>query len=133
MAKVAWALTFLLLAQPAAAFDTSDVMPCFNFLPTDLGIGAEADLLVVLGDQGLVERIDVQRYRPDSEDGRRIAMAAARAVQACGPYVSGRMDAYLTIGPDTPTSGISIITMPERADGLDDSLANDLQKIIEGQ
>lgn len=129
MFKLYAALPFLLLAQPAAAFDASDVMPCFNFLPGDVGMGAEADLMVVLGDQGVVERIDVQRYRPDSEDGRRIAMAAARAVQACGPYASGRVDVYLTIGPDTP-SGESIITMPERADGLDDSLGNEIGKII---
>lgn len=88
MAKVIWALPFLLIAQPAAAVETSDVLKCFNFLPQDIGIGAEVDLAVDLNVDGTVAKVEVTRYTPDDDTGYRIARSAYRAVMACAPYES---------------------------------------------
>lgn len=138
MAKVIWALPFLLIAQTATADDFAlarHAASCFNFGPQDIGTGAEATISVGLGLNGLPTDIDVLRYTPDSDDGRRLAMLAAKAVQACGPYPEGMIGTVITMGPDVvyPKPDEALITMPDRADGLDTSLGDEMQRIIEGK
>lgn len=138
MAKVIWALPLLLIAQPATADDFAlarRAASCFNFGPQDIGTGAEATISVGLGLNGLPTDIDVLRYTPDSDDGRRLAMLAAKAVQACGPYPEGMIGTVITMGPDVvyPEPDDALITMPDRADGLDTSLGDEMQRIINGQ
>lgn len=130
------ALAAGLLTAPAMAFEASDALPCFNYLPMDMGIGAEAEINVMLDQYGIPTSIDVQRYQPDSEDGRRLALAAARAVQNCGPYPdSPSFWGVIWLGPETARNPepAPVITMPDNADGTDNSLANEIQRIIEGQ
>ena len=61
------ALAAGLLTAPAMAFEASDALPCFNYLPMDMGIGAEAEINVMLDQYGIPTSIDVQRYQPDLE------------------------------------------------------------------
>ena len=126
----------VLSSAPAQAFQAADALPCFNFLPMDIGIGAEAEINVILDDHGLPTSIDVRWYQPDSEDGRRLAMAAAQAVQNCGPYTdSPSFWGTIWLGPETARNPEPqpVITMPDNADGTSDALANDILKIIEGK
>lgn len=128
-------LVALLCAAPALADDNAlarRVMTCFKVSPQDFSSGAEATISVTVAANGLPSAIDVLSYKPDTADGRRIAMEAAKAIQACGPYPAGTPSQTITMGPSVTYSDAegSIITMPDRADGLDDSLANDIGKII---
>jgi predicted deacylase len=90
-----------LLVTPAAAIESADVLKCFNFLPQDMGIGAEVDLAVDLHSDGTVTKVEVTRYTPDTEDGYRIARAAYRAVMSCAPYESaGASSSTITLKID---------------------------------
>lgn len=132
MAKVASALPFLLLATPAFAIDVERVKQCWVLLPQDFSIGAKAEMRIELESDGRIKAVDVLRYEPDSEDGRRVALSAARAVATCGPYPGQSGEFHMTFTPDNSASS-SVISMPDNADGTDDSLANEIQKIIDGQ
>ena len=137
MAKMIWALPILLIAQPASADDFAlarRAASCFNVGPQDMGTGAEATILVNLAADGLPTDIDVLRYTPDSDDGRRLAILAAKAVLACGPYPVGVVGTVITMGPDVayPSPDDTLITLPDRADGLDDSLGEEMLRIING-
>lgn len=135
MAKIIGLVALALMAQPAIADDFAlarRAAMCFSFGPQDIGTGAEATIMVGVAADGTLTNIDVLRYTPDSDDGRRLAMAAAKAVEACGPYVEGTVGAVITMGPDVvyPDPSDALIRMPDRADGLDDSLGNDIKSII---
>jgi len=134
-----WALKTIAFAavmamtQPVAAFDGALAARCFTFEPQDIGIGAQTDIAVELDDTGTPTAINVLRYQPDTDAGRRLAAAAAKAVQDCGPYPDGTTGGVITMGPEVDYPKASIITMPDRADGLDDSLGNEIQQIIDGK
>lgn len=117
---------------PAFAIDPEVVKACWNLMPQDFAIGAQTEMKIELESDGRVKAVDVLRYEPDTEDGRRVALSAARAVTACGPYVGQSGEFYMTFTPDNSASS-SIITMPDNGDGTDDALANEIQKIIDGQ
>lgn len=111
-------LTATMLAlgiSAASAFDGSQAAGCFNFLPSDVGSGAEAEISVKLDAVGMPTAIEVLRYTPDSDTGRRLAMAAAKAVEACGPYLDGGAGGVITMGPDVeyPDAPGPLITLPE--------------------
>ena len=116
-------------AGSAVAIDPEVVKQCWNLMPQDFGIGAKAEMRVELESDGRVKAVDVLRYEPDTDDGRRVALSVARAVNACGPYIGESGEFHLTFTPDNSASS-SVITMPDNADGTDNSLANEIQKII---
>lgn len=132
MIRLGLALTLAMLSSPAFAIDPSQVQGCWDLQPRDFSIGAKAEMRIVLESDGRVKAVDVLRYEPDTEDGRRVALSAARAVTTCAPYIGQSGEFYMTFTPDNSASS-SIITMPDNADGTDDSLANEIQKIIDGQ
>jgi len=126
------ALLISMSPAPAFAIDPEVVKTCWNLAPNDFSIGARTEIRIELQANGVVKAIDVLRYEPDTEDGRRVALSAARAVTACGPYDGESGEFLITFTPDNSASS-SIITMPDNAGGTDDSLANEIQKIIDGQ
>lgn len=132
MRRLALALAVFAVASPAWAIDPEVVKQCWNLMPQDFSIGAKTEMRVELESDGRVKAVDVLRYEPDTEDGRRVALSAARAVTACGPYIGQSGEFYLTFTPDNSASS-SVITMPDNADGTSNALANEIQKIISGQ
>lgn len=122
----------VLLSAPAAALEPSQIQRCWNLAPEHFSIGAKVEMRVELDGNGSVTSADVIRYEPDTDDGRQVALTAARAAVACGPYVGQSGEFYLTFTPDN-SAATSVITMPDNADGTDNSLANEIQNIIDGQ
>lgn len=129
---VAASLLLATATYPAFAIDPEAVKSCWNLAPQDFSIGAQTEMRIELESDGRVKAVDVLRYEPDSEDGRRVALSAARAVTSCGPYVGESGEFFMTFTPDNSASS-SVITMPDNADGTDDSLANEIQKLIDGK
>lgn len=125
-------MAFSVFSTPALAIDATAVQRCWNLMPQDFSIDAKTEMRVELTSDGRVQAVDVLRYEPDTDDGRRVALSAARAVTACGPYIGQSGEFYMTFTPDNSASS-SIITMPDNADGTDNSLANEIQKLIDGQ
>lgn len=121
-----------LLAGSASALEPSQIQRCWNLQPSHFSIGAKVEMRVTLDTGGSVTAADVLKYEPDSEEGRAVALSAARAAVSCGPYPGQHGEFYMTFTPDNSASS-SVITMPDNADGTDSSLANDIQKIIDGK
>jgi hypothetical protein len=121
-----------LLATPASAIEPSRVQQCWNLQPEHFSIGAKVEMRIKLDANGSVVTADVLRYEPDSEDGRAVAMSAARAAVTCGPYPGESGEFYFTFTPDNSAES-SVITLPDNADGTDNSLANEIQQLIDGK
>jgi hypothetical protein len=80
-------LTLCALSGPAMALEPNDVQKCWNIMPTQIGIGAEVEIDIVLAADGSVSKAEITRYSPDNDLGYDLARGAYRAVIACSPYV----------------------------------------------
>lgn len=122
----------LLLASPTLALEPARVQQCWNLQPQHFVIGAKVEMRVELDAKGAVVAADVLRYEPDNDEGRAVALAAARAAVTCGPYAGESGEFFFTFTPDNSAES-SVITMPDNADGTDNSLANEIQQLIDGK
>jgi len=121
-----------LLAIPASALEPSRVQQCWNLQPEHFSIGAKVEMRIKLDTNGSVVAADVLRYEPDTDDGRAVALSAARAAVTCGPYPGESGEFHFTFTPDNSAES-SVITLPDNADGTDNSLANEIQQLIDGK
>ncbi|WP_240233581.1 hypothetical protein [Devosia lacusdianchii] len=134
--KRALALAFTLVSSSVNADDigafNNQVSWCYS---TDgVAPGTWAEIAVTFDAGGKPTAINVLRYQPDSDAGRSHARTVAEAIDECGPYLAGISDMTVVIGPQAaPKPAAPLITMPDNADGTSNSLANEIQKIIEGQ
>jgi len=86
---------------PASANDIGTaVLKCVNYLPMDIGIGATSTSKVTLSPHGYATAVEIQSYAPETEQGRRLATAAARAIMGCGPFPGAGTEVEVVIDID---------------------------------
>ncbi len=86
---------------------------CLVLLPVEVASQAIAEVQVALDANGIPTAIDVLRFEPENDQGREIALKAAEAIEACGPYRSTGKEETILIGPGVPPVKESVITMPD--------------------
>jgi hypothetical protein len=143
MIRAIFTLAVLLWAtQQASAVSTlvieEQAKACIHYRADDMRSAGWADLEIDMDSGGEVTAIRVLRYAPDSQEGRELAMIIAKGVQDCGLYFDpdGRPETVsIRLGPNIsqPKPSPSIITMPDNADGTDNSLGDEMMRIINGK
>lgn len=101
----------------AHAVNIDRVMSCLDLTPADFAVKATIRMSVELAFDGIVEAINVERYSPDDEQGRRIAQASAQAVVDCSPYEGESGTRTIVLWPNGRDSADPRITMPATGAG----------------
>jgi hypothetical protein len=99
------------LSGPAMALEPSDVQKCWNVMPSQMGIGAEVQIDIVLATDGSVSKAEITGYSPDNELGYDLARGAYRAVISCSPYVgseAGPVSIRLVVDEREAPAGIPL-------------------------